>query len=81
MKGDNRISTDSLRQRIKDKNKIKQMINESENNLDNIYIIFCVFYLIVNAFFIFVWMMLYLPLYYKINKVNYLQMRKRKREK
>ena len=82
MKGDNQISiSESLMFRIKDKNKIEQLINKSANEWDNIYLIFCIIYIIINASFIFVWMMINLPLYYKINKADYLKMRKKKNKK
>jgi hypothetical protein len=82
MKGDNQISiSDSLMYRIKDRNKINILINKSANEWDNIYLIFCIIYIIINASFIFVWMMINLPLYYKINKADYLKMRKKKNKK
>ena len=82
MRGDNRITdTDTLKSRIKNKNEIKQLINKSSNQWDNIYLIFLVVYIIINAFFIFVWMMIHLPLYYEVNKADYLEMRKKKTKK
>ena len=82
MKGDNQISiSDSLMYRIKDINKINILINKSANEWDNIYLIFCIFYIIINASFIFIWMMINLPLYYKINKADYLKMRTKKNRK
>ena len=82
MKGDNQISiTNTLMNRIKDKDKIKNMINKSANDWNNLYQIFCIVYMIINASLIFMWMMIHLPLYYKINKVDYLKMRKKKNRK
>ena len=82
MKGDNQISiTNTLMNRIKDKDKIKNMINKSANDWNNLYQIFCIVYMIINASLIFMWMMIHLPLYYHINKVDYLKMRKKKNRK
>ena len=79
MRGDNQITDSStLKNRIKNRNGIKQLINKSSNEWDDIYQIFLVVYTIINVFFIFVWMMIHLPLYYKVNIIDYLKMRKKK---
>ena len=74
MKGDNQISNEeTLMQRIKNKKDINILINKSSKEWDNIYQLLCLVYLILNAIFIIIWIVQQLPLYYTINKIDYIK--------
>ena len=81
MKGDNQISSsNSLFYRIKGKYEIKYLINKSAKEWDNIYQIICMIYFVLNTIFIILWTIQQLPLYYQINKFDYINNRKKKKK-
>ena len=80
MKGDNQITVnETLMKRRKEKDKINNMINKSANEWDNTYTILSLGFLIINVIFILLWIVHHLPLYYKINKIEYMQNLNQKR--
>ena len=81
MKGDNQISNEeTLMQRIKKKKDINILINKSSKEWDNIYQLLCLSYLILNAIFIIIWIVQQLPLYYTINKIDYIKKENEKKK-
>ena len=74
MKGDNQITEEeTLMKRIKGKKDINDLINKSSNEWDKIYKLLCFFYMILNAIFIIIWMVQQLPLYYTVNKIDFIK--------
>ena len=72
LKGDNEISNaEYLEKRRKDKTKITNLINNSINDNNIIYIFNNFFNLILNAVLILLWIIYKLPLYYLIDQIKY----------
>ena len=78
LNGDNKLSNEndekgSVESRRTDKNKIQLLIDESIYKWGNTYNIFCYIYAALNGIFILIWIYFRMPLYYKIDRLKYME--------
>ena len=74
MKGDVQITnSDTLEERFKNTSKIQNSINNSNNQWNLIYQLLILIYLILNGIFIILWIKYKMPLYYRLDKVRYIE--------
>ena len=82
IKGDTQITTnDTLKERIQNKIKIENIINNSIKEWNIIYDVINWVYLVLNGVFIVIWMRYKLPLYYRLDKVKYKDLFKKDKNK
>ena len=77
LKGDIRLSMNengkgSIKSR-RNKEGIQSLIDNSINKWANYYNIICYMYVIINGVFIFIWIYFRMPLYYKIDRLKYME--------
>ena len=74
LKGDTRTThVDTLEQRRKDTTGIKNLINKSIDEWGNYYNIFVYIFVILNLIFIISWIYFRMPLYYRLDKIIYME--------
>ena len=82
MKGDIQVTdSNTLEERFKNKTVIKNLINNSINQWNFIYKLMTYIYLILNGIFIILWIKYKLPLYYRIDKIKYIEVFKKDKNK